>query len=133
MKNLLSKLIPLTFFSVFALNSIDSKAQDFLPGKFKNYNAKKILINYDCIVFDEFHFLDVFIYDIDKDSMPDVIEISPSMVKGDSVQTSKYPVAYSLLFENGKRPKFFYDCKMDGWNQNEEIISNKEISKDINL
>jgi len=127
MKNLFNKLVlPLSVTSLLSLCS-PVKSQDFLPGKFKNYQDKKVMVDYVCLIFDENRFLDVFRYDIDNDSIIDVVEISLVKFENDSLKSSDYPIAYALLFDEGKRPKFFYDPKMNGWTGDEEILPEENI------
>jgi hypothetical protein len=121
--NLISKLIlPLTF-SLFTINS---KAQDFLPGEFRNYSDKKIMTNYGFVTISDSSFMNLFGYDIYDDGIYDVIELYPVKVEGDSLIPSEYPVAYSLFFNKGEKPKVFYDSKMDGWTGDEEIFDKKK-------
>jgi len=122
MKNSFQKLaLPLILSSTLFFNSQKSLSQDFLPGKFENYNDKKEIVGYYCFPFDKEHFADIFLYDIDKDSIADVVELSLSKFQGDSLINSKYPLGYTLIFDN-KNPKYFFDPKMDGWNQNEIFL-----------
>lgn len=121
--NLISKLIlPLTF-SLFTINS---KAQDFLPGEFRNYSDKKVMTNYGFVTISDSSFMNLFGYDINDDGIYDVIELYPVKVEGDSLIPSEYSVAYSLFFNKGEEPKIFYDPNMDGWTGDEEIFDKKK-------
>ncbi len=128
-KSLNRLLLPLAFSSMFAINSINSNAQDFLPGKFRNYQDRKVLIGsyLEKLYSDKEVFVKSSIYDIDGDSIPEVLELSLIKIKDDEMIVSENPYAYYLdLDPSNEYLKIFYDPEMDGWNNNEEIISDKE-------
>ena len=103
MKNLTKLLLPLTLSTVLNFNS---KAQDFLPGKFKNYqsNPKDTLLrkNSSNLTF-KISTQNVY-YDLDKDSVFDVVEIFLRDQKDGRI--SKNPFFYILNFNRLNFPSF---------------------------
>ncbi len=130
MNSLTKKLIlPLAFSSVFAFNS---EAQNFLPGKFKNYRekSKDTLLTFPYYSRSLNNLFLVFSYDLDKDSLWDVAEFFPLKFAEGVIKREKYPAIYLLNLNKDTEPKMLFDRKMDGLNQNEEFY-NPEISKTL--
>lgn len=125
MKNLVSKIIlPLVLASGLSFNS---KAQDFLPGKFRNYESKKVLLLRGYRVADKGIYVEDSYYDIDNDSLIDVVESTLFKVQDGKIVFDNFPTGYSLRFDpTAENFTQFYDPSRDGWNENEVLYKREK-------
>jgi hypothetical protein len=131
MKDLTKLLISLSLPLAFAINPINSKAQDFLPGKFKNYKNDTI------VSFSKEHIAanaegDLFltkIYDIEGDRIPDVIELYK--INKTSLKVNEFPETYIFYFGDGNI-RLVMDYAQDGLQKEDffNIKKNIEINED---
>lgn len=121
-------LLPLAISSII---SLDSKAQDFLPGKFKNYRDKPatLLEKEDSLYLESIKkYTNMYCFDIDKDDSLDVIEFYLWQEdENGQPKLSKNPYYY-LLFLNGESelPTCILDFYGDGLDDKDKIINDEE-------
>jgi len=124
----------LTYFSLpllFALNSIDSKSQDFLPGIFKDYQKDKKgeIIKSEMNVYNQRYYIEKYI-DLDKDSLPDLVEVYPYRLNRGKLEESSYPLIYFIRFDSACI-KGIIDENIDGLNNNEKFYEDFKQEENI--
>jgi hypothetical protein len=135
MKNLSKIVFPIIASSLLSLNSF---SQDFLPGKFKGYQKRDLVPNYSKILcFEEKgNYLRADYFDLDNDSVFDVIELRPLKEESKRVVRAPFPIIYFFDNKGDYNLKCLFDPEMDGLNGNELIIEppeNYNRFKDIKL
>lgn len=110
--------------------SLNSFSQDFLPGKFKNYQERNMVPGYSKLLFfeKEGHYLRADYFDIDspKDSIFDVVELRLLKEESKKVVRAQFPIIYFFDNKGDYNLKCLFDPEMDGLNGNELIIEPPE-------
>ncbi len=128
MKTLAKLIILLAISSISAFNSINSRAQDFLPGKFRNYQTNKEATSFFSFpkVTSRGDFFIPKFYDIEGDSILDVIEIyGVDLDSSKILRKREFPAIY--LLQLGKDyVRVLVDTAQNGFNGDEQFYNINE-------
>ena len=136
MKNLTKILFPALFSSILTLNYSNAKAQD-IPKRILDYQHSKENIVLDSRIvpfWDSKTFYGERIIDVNRDSIPDVIEVYPLKIDYSTFKITKekdFPRYYILLPGYEENIKIIFDPKEDGLgNKNEKVFEGEfEVKK----
>jgi hypothetical protein len=122
---ILSKLsIPFFTSTILFLNSY---GQDYIPNKFRNYQDLNLKPSYSKLLpLDKDKYFRADYFDLDNDSLFDVVELTPLKVVEGKVVKAHFPYAYFFDFKNDFNLKCFIDSKMDGLNGNEFFLDSPD-------
>ena len=122
MKNLTKRLFFLSLPLISVFNPVNSKAQDFLPGMFRDYQKDTSAYVLEERITDSGKNYVIKRYDLNNDSIADIAEMYFLIIEDNKRKRFKYPVMYLIRFDS-TNIKILIDEELDGLNGNEKFYN----------